>query len=42
MAIRGSYVQKSMLQFSGASRKFQFIQFSLDIDGFRQNDSQGF
>ena len=42
MATRGSYVHKSMLEFSGASQKFSFMQFSQKIDGFRQKDSQGF
>ena len=36
-------VHKSMVEFSGASRKFNFMQlFSQKIDGFRQKDSQGF
>ena len=39
----GSYVHKPMVKFSGASRIFYFIQSSQQIiDGFTQNDSQGF
>ena len=41
MATRGSYVHNSMAKFSGASRNLNFMQFSLNIDGFRPNDSQG-
>ena len=33
----------TLVKFSGASRKCQFfLQFSQNIDGFRQNDLQGF
>ena len=42
MATRGSYVHKLMVNILGASSKFIFLQFSQNIDGFRQNDSQGF
>ena len=42
MATRGSYVHNSMVEFSGHPKKFSFMQFSQNIDGFRQNDSQGF
>ena len=40
MTTKGSYVHKPMVEFSGASQKC-FLQFSQNIDGFRQN-SQGF
>ena len=40
MDTRGSYVHNSMVRFSGASQCF--MQFSQNIDGFRQNESQGF
>ena len=42
MATRESYVHNSMVTFSGASRKYLFYQFSQNIDGFLQNESQGF
>ena len=42
MATRGSYVHNFMETFWGASRKISFMQFPQNIDGFRQNDSQGF
>ena len=41
MTSRGSYVHKPMAKIFGASQFF-FFQFSQNIDGFRQNDSQGF
>ena len=44
MTSRGSYVHEPMVKLSGASQKFYFLKFSEEkhIDGFRQNDSQGF
>ena len=42
MATRGSYVHNSMGEFSGASQNVSFMQFSQEIDGFGQKDSQGF
>ena len=38
MATRGRYmyVDNSMVRFSGASRNVSFMQFSQNIDGFRQ------
>ena len=36
MATRGSYVHNY------APENVSFMQFSQNIDGFRQNDSQGF
>ena len=42
MATRGSYVHNSMVEVLGASQFFFFLQFSQKIDGFRQQDSQGF
>ena len=42
MATRGSYVHNSMVKISGASWNVSFMQFSQNIDGFRQNDSQDF
>ena len=36
MTTRGSYVHKPVLNFSGASWKCVFMQFSQNIDGFRQ------
>ena len=42
MATRGSYVHISMGEFSGVSDNVSFMQFSTKIDGFEQNDSQGF
>ena len=42
MATRGSYVHNSMVEFSGASQKFNFLQFSQKIDGFRQTDPRDF
>ena len=43
MTTRGSYVHNSMVNFSGASRKYySFMQFSQNMDGFWQNDSEGF
>ena len=42
MATRGSSIHNSMVEFSGASRKCCFMQFSQKIDGFRHKDSQGF
>ena len=41
MATRGSYVHNSMVDFSGASPKKKSSIFQ-NIDGFRQNNSQGF
>ena len=42
MATRGSYVHNSMVEFSGHPKNVSFMQFSQNIDGFRQSDSQGF
>ena len=42
MATRGSYVDKSMVEFSGHPETVSFMQFSQKSDGFRQTDSQGF
>ena len=45
MATGGSYVHNYIVKKNwggGASRKCSFMQFSQNIDGFRQNDSQGF
>ena len=42
MTTRGSYVHKPMVKFWGHPEMFLFLQFSQNIDGFRQNDSQGF
>ena len=45
MANRGSYVHKSMVDFffwGGDPKIVGFMQFSQNIDGFRQNYSQGF
>ena len=42
MATRGSYVHNSMVEFSGHPKNVRFMQFSLNIDGFGQNDSQDF
>ena len=42
MTTRGSYVHNSMVKFFGGIPKMQFMQFSQNIDGFKQNDSQGF
>ena len=41
MATRGSYVHNSMVDFSGASPQKKSSIFQ-NIDGFRQNNSQGF
>ena len=36
------YVHNCMAEFSwGIPENLSFMQFSLNIDGFRQNDSQG-
>ena len=37
-----SYVHISMGEFSGHPDNISFMQFSTKIDGFEQNDSQGF
>ena len=42
MATRGNYVHISMGEFSGHPDNISFMQFSTKIDGFEQNDSQGF
>ena len=42
MATRGSYVQNFMVKIWGDPEHVSFMQFSQNIDGFRQNDSQGF
>ena len=42
MATRGSYVHNSIGEFRGHPESVSFMQFSQNIDGFRQNDSQGF
>ena len=36
MATRGSYVNNSMVEFSGHPENVSFMQFSQKIDGFRQ------
>ena len=45
MATRGSYmlyVHNYMVKFiRGHPKNFSFMQFSQNMDGFRQNDSQG-
>ena len=42
MATRGSYVHNSRWQkFLGHPKNVSLMQFSQNIDGFRQNDSQG-
>ena len=42
MVTRRSYVHKPMVKFLGASRKvFVFLEIFENIDGFRQNNSQG-
>ena len=43
MATRGSYVYiKRYGKFSGHTKNVSFMQFSQNIDGIRQNVSQGF
>ena len=47
MATRGSYVHNSMVEFSGGGggghpENVSFMQFSQNVDDFRQDDSQGF
>ena len=42
MATRESYVHICGIIFGGISKMFSFMQFSQNIDGFRQNNSQGF
>ena len=43
MATRGSYVHNSMvIFFLGHPENASFMQFSQNIEIFRQNDSQGF
>ena len=42
MATRGSYVPNSTVKFLGHPENVSFMLFSQSIDGFRQNDSQGF
>ena len=42
MATRGSYVHNPVVKLSGASQNVSFMQFSQNIDGFRQSNSQGF
>ena len=42
MMTRGKYVHNSMVDFSGHPENVSFMQFSQNIDGFRQNYSQGF
>ena len=45
LATRGRYVhvhKPIMVKISGASQKCYIFQFSQNMDGFRQNDSQGF
>ena len=42
MATRGSYVHDYGKHFRGHPGNVCFMQFSQNIDGFKQNDSQGF
>ena len=44
MTNRGSYVHtcNSMANFRGHPENVSFMQFSQNVDGFRQNDLQGF
>ena len=42
MATRGSYVHNSIGIFLGPSQKCFLMQFSQNIDGLRQIESQGF
>ena len=42
MTTRGNYVHKPMVTFRGHPENVSFMQFSQNIDGFTQNDSQGF
>ena len=43
MTTRGSYVHKSMVEiFGGILKMLVLCNFSQKVDGFRQNDSQGF
>ena len=43
MTLEGAiHVHNSMVKFSGASQKFYILAISQNIDGFRQNDLQGF
>ena len=43
MTTRGSYVHNSVVEFwGGIPKMLVFMQFFQNIDGFRQNDSQGF
>ena len=43
MVTRGSYVNNYMVKFGGGHpENVSFMQFSQNIDGFRQNNSQGF
>ena len=42
MATKGSYVHNSMVKSLGHLENVNFMQFSQNNDGFRQNNSQGF
>ena len=42
MATRGSYVHNDIVKIWGHPENVSFMQLSRNIDGFRQNDSQGF
>ena len=42
MANRGSYVHNYGEIFGGIPKMLSFMQFSQNIGGFKQNDSQGF
>ena len=42
MATRRSYVHNYMVHFWGHPENVSFTQFSQNINGFRQNYSQGF
>ena len=42
MATRGSYVHNSMVEVSGDIPKMLVLYIAQNIDGFRENDSQGF
>ena len=42
IATRGRYVHNSMVRFRGHPENVSFMQFSQNIDGFRQNAPQSF
>ena len=39
---RGSYTHKPMVRFGGHPENVSFLQFSQNIDDFKQNDSEDF